>query len=82
MQTEKFGEVFGEMTRSKLIQMWFATVLIVAGATLAFGGSVSVGTGALLLALCLVPPAIVVVLWPDAQPQTIAEILHDTERRP
>jgi hypothetical protein len=29
---------------------------------------VTVGTGAMLLALCLVPPAITLMLWPGAQP--------------
>ena len=79
---EKFGEKFGETTRSRVIQMWFATVLLVVTASLVLGANVTVGTGALLLALCLVPPGIVVILWPGAQPQTIAEVLHDTERRP
>jgi hypothetical protein len=74
--------MFGEMTRAKVIQMWFATVTLAIAAGLAFGASASAGTIALLLTLCLAPPGIVYILWPGVRPQTIAEVLHDTEARP
>lgn len=70
-----------DMTRSRLIQVWFTAVALVIVAGIALGASVTIGTGAILLALCLVPPAIIMKLWPGRQPQTIAEVLHDTERR-
>jgi hypothetical protein len=69
-----------EMTRSRLIQVWFAAVALVVVAGVALGAAVTIGTGAMLLALCLVPPAIILMLWPAAQPPTIAEVLHDAER--
>jgi hypothetical protein len=68
------------MSRSKVIQLWFAVTMLVGAAALAFGVQMTVGTGAMLLALCLVPPAIVLMMWPGAEPQTIAEVLHDAER--
>lgn len=70
-----------DMTRSKVIQVWFAAVTLVAVAGIAFGVSVTVGTGALLLALSLVPPAIVLMLWQGAQPATAAEVLYGPDRR-
>jgi hypothetical protein len=70
-----------DMTRSKVIQLWFAAVILVIVAGIAFGASVSISTGAMLLALCLVPPAIILVLWPGVQPPTIAEVLYEVERR-
>jgi len=70
-----------DMTRSRLIQIWFTAVALVIVAGIALGASVTVGTGAILLALCLAPPAIVLRLWPDRRPQTIAEVLHDAEGR-
>jgi fatty acid desaturase len=69
------------VTRSRLMQVWFAAVALVFAAALAFGVSVTMGTGATLLALCLVPPAVILMLWPGVQPPTIAEVLHDAERR-
>ena len=70
-----------DMTRSRLIQIWFTAVALVIVAGIALGASMSMSTAAILLALCLVPPAIVMKLWPSRQPQTIAEVLHDSERR-
>ena len=69
------------MTRSKAIEIWFAIVALFVVAGVAFGASMTIGTGALLAALCLVPPAIILVVWPAVQPQTVAEVLHDAERR-
>jgi hypothetical protein len=69
------------ISRSKVIQVWFAIVALVVAAAIALGASVTVGTGVMLLALCLVPPAIVLVLWPGVQPPTVAEMLRDVERR-
>jgi hypothetical protein len=69
------------MTRSKVIQVWFTIVALVVAAGIALGASVTVGTGVMLLALGLVPPAIVLALWPGVQPPTVAEMLRDGERR-
>ena len=69
-----------DTTRSRLIQVWFAAVALVVAAGVAFGAAVTVGTGVLLLALCLVPPAIVLLLWQGVPLQTVAEVLHDVER--
>jgi hypothetical protein len=68
------------ITRSRLIQIWFAAMALVIVAGIALGAAVTIGTGAMLLALCLVPPAIILLLWPGVQTPTIAEVLHDAER--
>jgi hypothetical protein len=69
------------MTRSKLIRIWFSAVGLVIVASIALGTAVTIGTGALLLAMCLVPPLLVVMLWPNGGPPTIAEVIHDAERQ-
>jgi len=51
------------MTRSKVIQLWFAAVLLVTIARVGSGEAVTMSSLAVLLAMCLVPPA-VVLLWP------------------
>jgi hypothetical protein len=68
------------LTRSGLIQMWFASVLILVASALGFGMSVTAGTAVLLLGMCLVPPAIVMALWPGVQPQTASDVLRGTDR--
>jgi hypothetical protein len=68
------------MTRSRLIQVWFTAVAVVVVASVALGAAVTIGTAAMLLALCLVPPAIILMLWPGVRTPTIAEVLHDADR--
>jgi hypothetical protein len=69
------------MTRSRLIQVWFATISLVIVAAVALGVTVTIGTAAVLLALSLVPPVIVLVLWPGVQPTTAADVLYGPDRR-
>jgi hypothetical protein len=69
------------LTRSKVIQIWFAAVLLIVVAAVTFGVAVTIGTGAMLLVMSLVPPAVVLLLWPGAQPLTIGDVLRGSERR-
>ncbi len=69
------------MTRMKLIQIWFGAVLLVAVASVALGATVTLGTGALLVLLCLVPPAMVLKLWPGAEGPTAGDVLRGSDRR-
>jgi hypothetical protein len=69
------------LTRSKVIQVWFAAVALVVVAGIALGASMTIGTGVMLLALCFVPPVIVLMLWPSAQPPTAAEVLRGNDQR-
>jgi hypothetical protein len=73
--------MLSNMTRSRVIQVWFAAVALVVVAGVAFGAAVTVGTGAMLFALSLIPPAIVLLLWPGVQPLTAAEVLYGGDRR-
>jgi hypothetical protein len=64
------------------MQFWFTAVALIVVAGIAFGPSVTVGTMALVLALCLVPGAIIWMLWPRAQSTTIGDVIRGTDRRP
>jgi hypothetical protein len=70
-----------ERTRSGLILVWFATISLVVAAAVALDATFAVGTAAVLLALTMVPPAIVLVLWPGVQPMTAADVLYGRDRR-
>ena len=67
------------MTRSKVIQTWFAAVLLVAVATTVLGPSMTIGTAALLLALCRIPPFVVFMPWPFDKALTLAEAIRDAK---
>lgn len=77
----KYTILLKHMTRSRVIQVWFTAIALVVVAAVAFGADVTAGTGGMLLAMSLVPPAIVFLLWPRAQPLTAAEVLHAADRR-
>jgi hypothetical protein len=69
-----------KLTRSTVIQIWFAAVLLIVVACIAFGVAMTIGTGAMLLVMSLVPPAVVLLLWPRAQPPSIGEVLRGADR--
>ena len=68
------------MTRSRAIQLWFVSVTLIAAAALAFGVALTLSTWSLILAMCLVPPAMLYKLWPDAAARTTAEVIYDAEQ--
>jgi hypothetical protein len=70
-----------QITRSKVILIWFALVLLVAVTAIALGAAMTIGTAALLLAMCLVPPAVVLMLWPSDDSLTMAEAIRDAKSR-
>jgi len=73
--------MLNDFTRARLIQVWLALVGLVVTAGYAVGATVTVGTAALLFVLCLVPPAMTMILWPDEQPQTADETFRGNDRR-
>jgi hypothetical protein len=66
--------------RGTIIGVWFAVLAAVAGAGAVGGASITLGTRALLLVACLVPPAIMLMVWRGAPPPTVAELLHAVDR--
>ncbi len=60
-----------QLTRSKVIVIWFSAVALVVVSLIAFGVAMTIGTGALL----------VMMLWPTGGPPTVAEVLHDAQGR-
>jgi hypothetical protein len=69
------------MTRTRLVQIWFAAVAVVGLCGIVLGATVMLSTGVLLLALCLAPPVILLFLWPSVQPPTAADVLHGPDVR-
>ena len=69
------------LTRMRVIQIWFAGVLLAGVAAIASGVAVTVGTVVTLLAVCLAPPAVLLMLWPSDTVSTMAEAIHDAKTR-
>ena len=74
--------MLNEMSRGTAIGVWFAIVAVIAAiTTVVLGVVVTTGTGLLLLGACFVPPAVMLIVWRGAPPVTIAEVLHEADRR-
>ena len=74
-------EMTYDITRAGVIQVWFSVLALAAAFWFAFGTALGVGTVALLIGLSVVPPAILLILWPGVQPLTAAEVIRGTEPR-
>ena len=67
--------MLNEISRKRVVGLWFAAVAAIIASLVAMGVTVSVSTTALVFTLSLLPPAVMFVLWRAPSP-TIAEILH------
>jgi hypothetical protein len=68
------------LTRSRLIQLWAAVVLLATAVNTTFGTIPSVGTAILLVALSLAPAAIIMLLWPGVQAETVGDVIRGKRR--
>ena len=69
--------MFAPDTRLVLAVSWVALVLIAAWAM-----GASSGASLVLLAIAaILPPAVMIALWTNGPPPTIAEVLHEVERK-
>ena len=65
-----------EMSRTRLVGFWFAAAAVIIAWVVTAGVNVAVGTAALLLTMCLVAPAIMLLIWRGAPPPTVGELLY------
>ena len=68
------------LTRLRVLQIWFGAVAVTIAIGLAWGVSVTMSTAVLVLASCLVPPGILLIMWREAPP-TVAVVINVAERR-
>ena len=73
--------IFRDIKRRFLVAAWVAAFVALAGVMALAGVSVTLGIGALWLAACVVPPAVMLMVWRGAPPPTIAEVLYAVDRR-
>jgi hypothetical protein len=62
------------------IGAWFGIVAAVTGFGAISGVPITLSTGVFVLAVGLMPPAIMLKLWNDTPAQTVAELLHPVDR--
>ena len=69
-----------EISRTRLVGFWFAAVAVIIAWVVVTGVNIAIGTAAFLLTLCLVLPAIMLIVWRGAPPPTVAELLYSVNK--
>jgi len=64
-----------------IVAAWVGVLLAVAGAASLSGVSITADNSALWFAVCVVPPAVMLMVWSGAQPPAMQEILYTVDRR-
>jgi hypothetical protein len=67
------------ISRNRLVGAWCAAVIVIGACGVVAGMPITIGYAALLLIICLVPPAIMLLVWGGAPTQTVAELLYSVD---
>jgi hypothetical protein len=71
--------MFSSVNRWSVISAWLAVFVTAASIGALSGISVTIGAGVLWLLACVMPPAVILMVWRGAPPPTVAEVLHAVE---
>ena len=71
-----------DISRTRLVGAWCAAVLVIGACGVVLGMPITVGFAALLLVTCVVPPAVMLLVWGGTPPQTVAELLYSVDTPP
>jgi hypothetical protein len=74
--------VLNSMSRPQFVGAWCAAAVVLGACAIVFGADLTIGNAGWWLATCLVPPAILLLIWRGPPPLTVAEVLRavDTSR--
>ncbi len=67
------------ISRTRLIGAWCAAVIVIGACGVVAGVPITLGYTALLLIVCVVPPAIMLLVWGGAHTPTVAELLYSVD---
>ena len=65
-----------DVSRARLVGLWCAAIIAVGAWSVFLGAGLTAGNGELLLLVCLMPPAVMLLVWRGAPPATVAEVLY------
>jgi hypothetical protein len=68
--------MLNDISRSQLAGTWCAAIVLIAACGWVAGVALTIGRLELLLAIGVIPPAVMLLLWRGAPPVTVAEVLH------
>ena len=67
------------LTARTLVAIWCLVIPTIAVLARALGAGIGPTGIVLLFAAAIVPPTIVLFVWRDSAPSTVAELIHDVE---
>ena len=62
--------------RTRLALLWVAVVIVIAACGVVYDVTFTASTASLWLMAVLIPPGVMLLVWPSAPPVTIAELLY------
>ena len=68
--------MWNNISRLRMVGMWCALVLLIAAVSVVAGVAMTLATVGWFLAICLIPPVVMLFVWRGAPPPTVAELLH------
>ena len=69
-----------DISRTRLAGAWCAGIVVLGVIGIIGGANITAGNGELWLVACLVPPAVMLLVWRGAPPATVAELLYAVDR--
>jgi hypothetical protein len=73
--------MFRSLNRPAIVGVWVSAFVAVAGIAALSGVPITTASTILWVAACIVPPAVMLLVWRGAPPPTVAEILHTVDQR-
>jgi hypothetical protein len=79
MNRKRVEAMLSGISPMRLIGMWCAGIITIGALSVFLGAALTAGNGELLLIACLMPPAVMLLVWRGAPPATVAELLHSVD---
>jgi hypothetical protein len=67
------------ISRTKLIEMWMAAIVVIMACSVVAGVNLTITTGPLWFVAAVVPPGVLLLLWHGAPPQTAAALMYSAD---
>jgi len=72
--------MLNNISRARLVGAWFAAVVVLFACSVVGGAAMTISAGELWLVAWLLPPAVMLLVWPGAPAVTVAELLYAVNR--
>ena len=68
--------MLNDLSRARLIEAWCFTVMTMGACGIVAGAAITISNAEWLLAACLVPPAVMLLVWRGAPPIAVAALVY------